>query len=67
MKLYVVGGCAVFIAIVAIFISQLKPSDPQTEWKRFAVEKETKVRPAYFEDMKFHPGATVRAPASSGK
>ena len=64
MKIKIVAGSVFVIALIAVFISQRVPSDPHKVWKRYAVETETKVRPARFEEMKFQPGVDVRAPAS---
>jgi hypothetical protein len=66
MKYYIVAGCVAVAALaVAINFYHSKPEDAHTHWKRYTVEAETKVRPAYFEDMKFKPGPEVRQPASN--
>jgi hypothetical protein len=70
MKYYILSGCAIVVAVAALVLARMhsRPmtaADAHAEWKRYAVEPETKVRPARFEDMKFHPGAEIRAPASS--
>lgn len=67
MMKFIVIGCAMIAAIGVFFYSQMQPRDPHAEWKRFAVEPETKVRPARFEEMKFQPEVDLRSPASKEK
>lgn len=64
MKYYILAACVLLAAVVAIFTTQMQPRDAHAEWKRYAVEPETKERPARFDEMKFHP-VDVRAPASA--
>lgn len=73
MKYYI--AASILLAAFVLVITQTKRS-PETvamlaheEWRRNAVEPETKVRPAYFEAMKWSPKDSVemRAPASNKK
>lgn len=67
MKYYVMAGCAVLVAAAALYMTRMRPHDAHEEWRRYAVEPETAVRPPRFEAMKFHPedAVEVRAPAST--
>ena len=62
MKYYILAGVILLIGAVATYVANQDPSG-----KRYALEAETKVRPAYFEDMKMEPdrGVELRTPASS--
>lgn len=73
MKYYI--AASLLLAAFCIVLSQTKRS-PETaamlaheEWRRAAVEPETKVRPDRFEQMKWHAdsGVELRAPASNKK
>lgn len=68
MKYYFWAACILLIGVFAVYLAQKKDSAPEgaNKWKFSAIEKETLVRPAYFEDMKWKPdGVDVRAPAST--
>lgn len=72
MKYYLLAGVIVFSGVVAVVLSQSGGSMTEADHfaaKRQLTEAETKVRPAYFEDMKFklEPGVEQRAPASTNK
>lgn len=77
MKFLFVTGCAVLVGYATFMFNQLQtPRDPTAamrEAKVAMVEPETAVRPARFEEMKWHPGdapppaTEVRAPASNQK
>lgn len=65
---YIIAAVLTVVAIGgALSWMHVRPQDARAEARRFAVEPETKVRPARFEEMKWHPAADVRAPASSEK
>lgn len=68
---YVLAACVIVAGAAAVYFSnqgqQIDEADAHEQWRQSAVEAETRVRPAYFEDMKYKEGAEVRAPASTGK
>lgn len=63
MKYWIAMTAAVVAAVGALWWMRMHPNEARAEWKRYAVEPETKDRPAKFEDLKFKP-VDVRAPAS---
>lgn len=71
MKYYLMAGVAVLAGVAAVLIANQEAPQAANEaapsWKYSAVESETKVRPAYFEQMKMEPGLEMRAPASKKK
>lgn len=72
MKYYILAGIVILAGITAVVISQNQAPQEDAavaEWKRVAVENETKVRPSSFEELKWTPEAAVemRAPASKKK
>ncbi len=72
MKYFVLTAAGIVVSISMVVVSQWQisrqKSDPHTEWKRLAVEPETKVRPDRFEAMKWAPEQVeLRAPASAKK
>jgi hypothetical protein len=70
MKIAILTGVvAAAVAFGVFFVKPVKTAqDAHAEWKRLAVETETKVRPAHFEKMKFDPSELeMRAPASKKK
>jgi len=65
---YIVAAAMTFVAIGgALSWMHARPKDARAEARRYAVEPETKVRPARFEEMKWHPAAEMRTPASESK
>ena len=60
---YLIGASCLMIAGVVAYLAAFNESKPA---KYYLVERETKVRPARFEDLKFHAdaGVEMRAPAS---
>lgn len=63
---YAIAAALTIVAIGgALSWMHVRPQDARAEARRYAVEPETKVRPARFEEMKWHAPADVRAPASS--
>lgn len=74
MKYYILATCVCLMGAIAVWVSQkgdtaTAEQQAKAEWKYYAVETETSVRPAYFEEMKWSPDAAVemRAPASTKK
>ena len=71
MKYYLIIAGALMVACAAYYYSKpdsaLTADQARAEWKRHAVEAETKVRPPHFEDMKYNAGAEMRMPASQTK
>jgi hypothetical protein len=73
MKYYLLAGAICLMGAVAVMVSNQpegqSASESNKDWKVYAVENETKVRPAYFEDMRYHLDAApeLRAPASKRK
>jgi hypothetical protein len=66
MKYYILAGCAIVAAVATLFFTHTRPQDPHAEWRKYAVEPETAVRPQRFEEMKYQPGEVeIRAPASA--
>lgn len=70
--LFVVSVCCALAGIGwYVYLLKVGPTEEQrhAEWRRHAVEPETKLRPAYFEQMKWQPGMDVemRRPASSSR
>ena len=59
MKYLVIATCLTIIGVAGY----LKLTSQSMPAKYYAVEMETKVRPAYFEDMQFK-NVDMRAPAS---
>ena len=63
---YIVAAALTLVAVGgAVSWMHMRPQDAAAEARRYAVEPETKVRPARFEDMKWHAPAEMRAPASA--
>lgn len=70
MKYYFFVGFVIILGAVSSYWIQSHPISSQTDHyahKRDIVELETKIRPAYFEDMKWKPPVDIRAPASGKK
>lgn len=73
MKYYLLGGAICLMGAVAVMMSNQPEgqmaSDSNKDWKVYAVENETKVRPAYFEEMRYklEDAPELRAPASKKK
>ncbi len=70
MKIFVVGFAVAILVVASLVLFKKSPSDAHQEWKRYAVETETAVRPARFNEMKFDPArdaVEMRSPASKRK
>lgn len=74
MKYYILAACVCLMGVIAVMVSQKgevasTEDQAKADWKYHAVESQTSVRPAYFEEMKWSPDAAVemRAPASTKK
>lgn len=65
MKYYIAGAAVVITAVAALVFSAHPRLSEHDQWRMTTLEKENKVRPARFEDMKFHGGAELREPASA--
>ena len=68
MKYYLLAACAVLAVGAVMLVASFRGEtlDAHEQWRQSAVEPEARVRPAYFEDMRWTPEASVelRAPAS---
>jgi hypothetical protein len=73
MKYYILAACIALMGGITVWVSQSPTTETvrneKADWKYYAVETETSVRPAHFEEMKWSPEAAVemRAPASETK
>lgn len=72
MRFFVLTASGIVLSLTMVALShwslQRSKPDPKTEWKRLAVEPETKERPQRFEGMKWRAeGVELRAPASKSR